>query len=132
MRDNFEWSSDAAHKQQHQAGTHGRQNGNSSSLAIKLAPCKTLANRTAPPTSFSTVTIYHRLPKAKHKQNLTYKTDAGSTLYGFNIKFGSIARLIDPISAIASTDLFRCRYSGLHWPTPCSALIEPEARATCS
>ncbi len=46
-------------------------------------------------------------PRLVVTQNFTYKTDEGSTLYGFNIKFGSIARLIDPISAIAASDLFK-------------------------
>ena len=44
------------------------------------------------PTSPSTVTISNQTvgigkrQKAKHKQNFTYKTDAGSTLYGFKMR----------------------------------------------
>ena len=56
----------------------------------------------APSTSPSTVTVI-----CKDKQNFTYKTDAGSTLYGFRIRCGSSALLMDPISAIASTDWFK-------------------------
>lgn len=50
---------------------------------------------------------------------------AGKTLYGLRMPFGSITCLSCFISAMVSADLDRCKYCGFIVPTPCSAEMEP-------
>ena len=82
-------------------GAHARSNasggvaGTHTTMAEKGMSHRAVGSRRAvrpgaPPTSPSTVTINVRqtvgIGKDKDKQNFTYKTDAGSTLYGFKMR----------------------------------------------